>query len=173
MRYQVRMHPTLDVLVSSIGEVFVPASAHHKAHWTFGYKDGGYLRVRINGKMYQLHRLVAQTYLPNPKNKPEVDHINRNTADNRVSPACKCNLRWATRSENSRNRKCCDLVSARGEKHLYDYEDKKQYRKERNAQRHKTHKDVRFSDGKRRYIPNAEALVLLALPVSQRIYTKQ
>lgn len=169
MQYQVRMHPSLDILVSSIGEVFVPANGPRKAHWTTGYDSGkGYLRVRINGKEYQVHCLVAQTFIPNPGNKPEVDHLNRNPKDNRCE-----NLRWATRSDNMRNTIQHDRVSARGEKHRYEYENEKQYRKERNALRHKTHKDVRFSDGKRRYIPNSEALLLLAIPVSQRIYTKQ
>lgn len=172
---QEKIHPTVGILVRSNGEVFVPQSGKHpangprKSHWTFGGDSGrGYLRVRINGKQYQVHRLVAETFIPNPENKPEVDHINRNPFDNRVE-----NLRWATRSDNMRNTIKNDRVSERGEKHRYEYEDDKQYRKERNAQRHKTHKDVRFSDGKRRYIPNAEALLLLAIPVSQRIFIKQ
>ena len=44
------------------------------------------------------HRLLAQAFIPNPDNKPEVDHINRNRIDNSLD-----NLRWATRQENSRN----------------------------------------------------------------------
>lgn len=49
-------------------------------------------------KAYKIHRLVADTFLPNPDNKPEVNHIDANKNNNAV-----CNLEWATRSENSRH----------------------------------------------------------------------
>lgn len=44
------------------------------------------------------HRFIAETWIPNPENKPEVDHINRNRINNRVE-----NLRWVTSSENNTN----------------------------------------------------------------------
>ena len=50
-------------------------------------------------KFFKLHRLIALAFIPNPDNKPVIDHINRNKQDNRIE-----NLRWATRSENSRNK---------------------------------------------------------------------
>lgn len=41
------------------------------------------------------HRLVAETFIPNPQNLPEIDHIDRNKCNNHVS-----NLRWITRNDN-------------------------------------------------------------------------
>jgi hypothetical protein len=45
-----------------------------------------------------VHRLIALTFLPNPENKPKIDHIDRNKHNNAVS-----NLKWATSAENSAN----------------------------------------------------------------------
>lgn len=67
----------------------------------------GYLQVQYHynegnkkrRKVLYIHRLVAEAFIPNPENKKEVDHINREKSDNRVE-----NLRWSTRSENDSNR---------------------------------------------------------------------
>lgn len=65
-----------------------------------GYKvKNGYIYQTLlkNGKRktFKLHRLVAETFIPNPDNKPQVNHIDGDKENNKVS-----NLEWVTRKEN-------------------------------------------------------------------------
>lgn len=56
-------------------------------------------RVGNLKKDYPLHILVAKTFIPNPENKSEIDHIDRN-----INNPIASNLRWSTRKENLLNR---------------------------------------------------------------------
>lgn len=56
----------------------------------------GYLRVSlVDRKGCSVHRAVAMAFIPNPHNKPHIDHIDGNKSNNIAS-----NLRWCTRREN-------------------------------------------------------------------------
>lgn len=81
------------------------------------YEVSNYGRVKINGVLvdldkdykhkwyyrfgsgYPVHKAVAELFIPNPDNKPCVDHIDTNTFNNRVD-----NLRWVTYKENQNNK---------------------------------------------------------------------
>ena len=64
--------------------------------------NSGYLIIDLTKnkirRKFLVHRLVAEAFIPNPENKPCVDHINTIREDNRAE-----NLRWVTRSENCNN----------------------------------------------------------------------
>ena len=69
-------------------------------------------RVKLNGEIvypdihcnylyigtFFIHRAVAELFVPNPENKPVIDHINTDRLDNRAE-----NLRWVTTKENCNN----------------------------------------------------------------------
>lgn len=67
----------------------------------FKYKSKNYKREKIElsknniRKSFKIHRLVAQTFIPNPDNKPQVNHIDGNPLNNNVN-----NLEWCTNQEN-------------------------------------------------------------------------
>ncbi len=79
----------------------------------------GYKRVQLtndNGeqKTIRLHRVIALTFIPNPLNKPMVDHIDENKLNNNIQ-----NLRWATNSENQLNLKNPYKNNKLEEKNIY------------------------------------------------------
>ena len=82
----------LDYLVTVEGRIF---SLKTMRFMKATKRPDGYVYVRIANKTHRVHRLVAQTYIPNPENKPQVNHIDGNKANNML-----CNLEWMTQSEN-------------------------------------------------------------------------
>lgn len=90
------------------------------------YTDNlGYQRITLSkeGKLHTMciHKLVAEAFIPNPENKPCIDHIDTNPSNN-----CVDNLRWCTHSENMNN-PLTILNSREGHKHKpvlqYDLKD--------------------------------------------------
>ena len=88
---------------------------HAKSRWGYRtYEVSNMGNVKINGTLidfskqnnvryygignFSVHRAVAELFVPNPNNKPHVDHINTDTHDNRAD-----NLRWVTPKENRNN----------------------------------------------------------------------
>lgn len=92
------IHPELysvstngDVRNDITGRILKPATDKH-----------GYLYYVLcyqgDRRTVKAHRLVAEAWIPNPDNKPAVDHINGDKTDNRAD-----NLRWVTNKENTNN----------------------------------------------------------------------
>lgn len=93
----------------------------------------GYLVVSIGkGNRMLVHRLIAQTFIPNPENLPQVSHENNDKKDNRVE-----NLKWCTNSYNTKKgyedglnpgvslkgeaNGACKLTEAEARRIKYDY----------------------------------------------------
>lgn len=82
--------------VSNLGNVRKKGSQKNKV---IEVNKRGYARVQLwkanKGKKYSVHRLVAMAFIPNTHNKPQVNHIDENKQNNKVT-----NLEWVTQTEN-------------------------------------------------------------------------
>lgn len=100
-----------DVIRLSTGKVLTPTIN----------KQNGYLYVSLwkdnVGKTTAVHRLVAQAYIPNPHNKPEVNHID----SNRLNPH-RDNLEWCTRAENVIHGYAYGFMSQEARRNFSDFE---------------------------------------------------
>lgn len=91
-------HPTLKgIFVTKDGRVFSNRHKHGKCKLRERsvFINKGYLDLIIDGKHKKVHRLVAETYIPNPNNLPCINHIDENPTNNNID-----NLEWCDHSYN-------------------------------------------------------------------------
>ena len=125
------------------GNVFSVRNNKFLKRMTF---PSGYEYVHLcNGKgktkLFRVHRLVAETFIPNPDNSPEVNHKDGNKQNNSVD-----NLEWCTNLENIQHSVKTGLRNAKGEN---------------NPSAKLTAKDV--ENIRKEYVPNSKEFGTVAL----------
>ena len=101
MKMERKKYTIKDYEITENGEVINIHNGHKRV---LQPNTKGYLRVMINGKNLFVHRLVAEKYVPNPENKPQVNHIDGNKLNNHYT-----NLEWVTNQENRNHAIECGL----------------------------------------------------------------
>lgn len=103
-------------------EMILKPTIGKRGYYTVNFFDGD------RSKTATLHRLIAEAFIPNPENKPCIDHINTIKTDNRIE-----NLRWVTNKENCNNpltlKHQRDATSKKWERGCYDNRNNIHYRK--------------------------------------------
>ena len=99
-------HPTLKgIFITESGEVYTTrknsGGTPDNPRLLKGSLARGYIQYSFTEGKRKGHRLVAETYLPNPSNLPEVNHVDEVKTNNAVS-----NLEWSTSKDNSQHSNC-------------------------------------------------------------------
>lgn len=109
-----------DLYVSNLGSVYLDEysfidvmgrerkCSKKTLHPKPNYKGYYCIKISYKGRLYRyrVHRLVAMTFIPNPGNKLEVNHIDGDKSNNTV-----WNLEWSTRLENQRHAQNIGLIA--------------------------------------------------------------
>ena len=178
-----KLHPVLGIPVRSNGQVFIKGRWDSVSKWSYGHpRAHGYLMVSVNKKLYLVHRLVVETFIGFIPKGMEVDHLDRDVANNDLS-----NLRVCSHKENMRNTKHVDSCQARIG--IHKWQDFKEWKRRQTVSYRKTlsgrasalkssrkqdlkHKlyfsKVTLSDNKRRWLPKEEAKLFRKIPKEQR-----
>lgn len=120
--YDIADYPDYEINVYSdirnkhTGKILLPQTNGWGYNFVTLYNENG-------PRTKMVHRLVAETFIPNPYNKPQVNHIDGSKRDNRLT-----NLEWVTNSENEKHAFRMGLKHPTGEKKVRIIETGEVYR---------------------------------------------
>jgi hypothetical protein len=92
---QITLHPNYDIQTTY--PHLIRKRSNNRIIALSPHRDG-YLKCRIDGQTRFHHRIIMEQFKPNPDNLPDCDHINHIRDDNHLE-----NLRWVSKTNNSRN----------------------------------------------------------------------
>jgi hypothetical protein len=105
--------------ITELGEVTRIETQRRVKHCTNIQNGYSYVSLWKNnvGRLFTVHRLVARHFIPNPHNKPHVNHLNSIRTDAR-----KSNLEWCTQSENMQHARTHGFLDSRKMRIFNDFE---------------------------------------------------